>query len=84
MNKLQNLEKALNTHLKESKDLVKFRMIIQNSLAARQYSWFELFYEEDKGDRSFMDLVRSFLYKDNGFLKDFNEFPVGVVPENQN
>lgn len=84
MNKLQNLEKALNTHLKEAKDLVKFRMTIQNSLAARQYSWFELFYEEDKGDRSFMDLVRSFLYKDNGFPKDFNEFPIGVVPENQN
>mgnify|MGYP003397445383 FL=1 len=63
MTKLQNLEKVLNTSLIEATDLNRFRESINRALALKQYSWFELWYEEDKSYTGFEDLVRSYLYK---------------------
>ena len=63
MTKFQNLEKALNTSLREAKDLNRFRESINHALSTKQFSWFDLWYEEDKSYTGFEDLVRSYLYK---------------------
>lgn len=63
MTKLQNLENKLNTSLIEAKDLGRFRESINHALRIKQYSWFELWCDEDKSYTGFEDLVRSYLYK---------------------
>ena len=72
MNKLQNLKKTLQSSYRDAKDIDAFRHTIKKALANRQYSWFELFYEQDKGCRIFVEAVEEYLYKasaaDNGLI----------------
>lgn len=79
MNKLENLKKSLQQSYREAKDIDAFRTTIKKALANRQYSWFELFYEQDKGCRIFVDAVEEYLWKPLAEERMIG----GDVPENR-
>jgi len=63
MNKLQNLKKNLKEDHREAKDINLFRESIKKALLERKYSWFELYYDQDKSYRGFVEAVEEYRWK---------------------
>jgi predicted membrane GTPase involved in stress response len=73
MNKAQNLEKTLKSNLIEAMSINKvdqYRANLKLAISTKVYSWFDLYYDMDKSDTTFVDLCHEYVMKSYAVEKD--------------